>query len=162
MFRLFCSFSVLVFSAFCRVQGYVVHFFFLMIRRPPRSTQGVSSAASDVYKRQDSSSGRAKSLIGSLARAFGAVFPIYTTPSFGNLLDVVRPYLFISKTFPKTLRGPSFTSNCNFFPETFVASIFNSGITFSSILISSFSSICSSRGFSSIFFSSFSFCFIDR
>ena len=24
----------------------------LMIRRPPRSTQGVSSAASDVYKRQ--------------------------------------------------------------------------------------------------------------
>eukprot|EP00831_Metopus_contortus_P013510 TRINITY_DN15483_c0_g1_i3.p2 TRINITY_DN15483_c0_g1~~TRINITY_DN15483_c0_g1_i3.p2 ORF type:complete len:112 (+),score=27.03 TRINITY_DN15483_c0_g1_i3:72-407(+) len=29
-----------------------VMFFFLMIRRPPRSTQGVSSAASDVYKRQ--------------------------------------------------------------------------------------------------------------
>eukprot|EP00831_Metopus_contortus_P008857 TRINITY_DN13415_c0_g1_i2.p1 TRINITY_DN13415_c0_g1~~TRINITY_DN13415_c0_g1_i2.p1 ORF type:complete len:170 (+),score=48.55 TRINITY_DN13415_c0_g1_i2:114-623(+) len=29
-----------------------VFFFFLMIRRPPRSTQGVSSAASDVYKRQ--------------------------------------------------------------------------------------------------------------
>ena len=27
-------------------------FFFLMRRRPPRSTQGVSSAASDVYKRQ--------------------------------------------------------------------------------------------------------------
>ena len=27
-------------------------FFFLMIRRPPRSTQGRSSAASDVYKRQ--------------------------------------------------------------------------------------------------------------
>ena len=26
-----------------------------MIRRPPRSTQGVSSAASDVYKRQKSS-----------------------------------------------------------------------------------------------------------
>eukprot|EP00831_Metopus_contortus_P009267 TRINITY_DN13574_c0_g1_i3.p2 TRINITY_DN13574_c0_g1~~TRINITY_DN13574_c0_g1_i3.p2 ORF type:complete len:104 (-),score=28.73 TRINITY_DN13574_c0_g1_i3:116-427(-) len=30
----------------------MVLFFFLMIRRPPRSTQGVSSAASDVYKRQ--------------------------------------------------------------------------------------------------------------
>eukprot|EP00831_Metopus_contortus_P030413 TRINITY_DN24931_c0_g1_i3.p1 TRINITY_DN24931_c0_g1~~TRINITY_DN24931_c0_g1_i3.p1 ORF type:complete len:114 (-),score=28.60 TRINITY_DN24931_c0_g1_i3:100-441(-) len=30
----------------------IVFFFFLMIRRPPRSTQGVSSAASDVYKRQ--------------------------------------------------------------------------------------------------------------
>ncbi|VTU52000.1 hypothetical protein AMBR_JPGBJEAN_02785 [Lacticaseibacillus rhamnosus] len=26
--------------------------FFLMIRRPTRSTQGVTSAASDVYKRQ--------------------------------------------------------------------------------------------------------------
>eukprot|EP00831_Metopus_contortus_P033638 TRINITY_DN2693_c0_g1_i5.p2 TRINITY_DN2693_c0_g1~~TRINITY_DN2693_c0_g1_i5.p2 ORF type:complete len:143 (-),score=32.46 TRINITY_DN2693_c0_g1_i5:168-596(-) len=30
----------------------LIFFFFLMIRRPPRSTQGVSSAASDVYKRQ--------------------------------------------------------------------------------------------------------------
>ena len=29
---------------------------FLMIRRPPRSTLGVSSAASDVYKRQVSKS----------------------------------------------------------------------------------------------------------
>eukprot|EP00657_Telonema_sp_P-1_P002074 TRINITY_DN14969_c0_g1_i1.p1 TRINITY_DN14969_c0_g1~~TRINITY_DN14969_c0_g1_i1.p1 ORF type:complete len:168 (+),score=86.54 TRINITY_DN14969_c0_g1_i1:63-566(+) len=29
-------------------------FFFLMIRRPPRSTQSRSSAASDVYKRQGS------------------------------------------------------------------------------------------------------------
>eukprot|EP00825_Cyclidium_porcatum_P040660 TRINITY_DN5194_c0_g1_i8.p5 TRINITY_DN5194_c0_g1~~TRINITY_DN5194_c0_g1_i8.p5 ORF type:complete len:104 (-),score=31.45 TRINITY_DN5194_c0_g1_i8:540-851(-) len=28
-------------------------FFFLMIRRPPRSTHCISSAASDVYKRQD-------------------------------------------------------------------------------------------------------------
>eukprot|EP00831_Metopus_contortus_P054048 TRINITY_DN45463_c0_g1_i1.p2 TRINITY_DN45463_c0_g1~~TRINITY_DN45463_c0_g1_i1.p2 ORF type:complete len:206 (-),score=33.30 TRINITY_DN45463_c0_g1_i1:560-1177(-) len=33
-------------------QQIFVFFFFLMIRRPPRSTQGVSSAASDVYKRQ--------------------------------------------------------------------------------------------------------------
>ena len=32
--------------------------FFLMIRRPPRSTQGRSSAASDVYKRQEG--GRAR------------------------------------------------------------------------------------------------------
>eukprot|EP00825_Cyclidium_porcatum_P009318 TRINITY_DN14733_c0_g1_i1.p1 TRINITY_DN14733_c0_g1~~TRINITY_DN14733_c0_g1_i1.p1 ORF type:complete len:124 (+),score=15.47 TRINITY_DN14733_c0_g1_i1:87-458(+) len=29
-----------------------VFFFFLMIRRPPRSTHCISSAASDVYKRQ--------------------------------------------------------------------------------------------------------------
>ena len=31
---------------------YTVSFFFLMIRRPPRSTLDRSSAASDVYKRQ--------------------------------------------------------------------------------------------------------------
>ena len=38
----------------CVVRGYFVCvlFFFLMIRRPPRSTQSRSSAASDVYKRQ--------------------------------------------------------------------------------------------------------------
>eukprot|EP00831_Metopus_contortus_P076714 TRINITY_DN7096_c0_g1_i2.p1 TRINITY_DN7096_c0_g1~~TRINITY_DN7096_c0_g1_i2.p1 ORF type:complete len:234 (-),score=47.99 TRINITY_DN7096_c0_g1_i2:186-887(-) len=34
------------------VHKFSLFFFFLMIRRPPRSTQGVSSAASDVYKRQ--------------------------------------------------------------------------------------------------------------
>eukprot|EP00831_Metopus_contortus_P037811 TRINITY_DN2978_c0_g1_i2.p2 TRINITY_DN2978_c0_g1~~TRINITY_DN2978_c0_g1_i2.p2 ORF type:complete len:169 (+),score=40.17 TRINITY_DN2978_c0_g1_i2:29-535(+) len=42
-------FSVLM---FVRLQVSALFFFFLMIRRPPRSTQGVSSAASDVYKRQ--------------------------------------------------------------------------------------------------------------
>eukprot|EP00825_Cyclidium_porcatum_P046570 TRINITY_DN7357_c0_g1_i1.p2 TRINITY_DN7357_c0_g1~~TRINITY_DN7357_c0_g1_i1.p2 ORF type:complete len:106 (+),score=23.63 TRINITY_DN7357_c0_g1_i1:56-373(+) len=30
----------------------LLFFFFLMIRRPPRSTHCISSAASDVYKRQ--------------------------------------------------------------------------------------------------------------
>eukprot|EP00825_Cyclidium_porcatum_P014515 TRINITY_DN1780_c0_g1_i4.p3 TRINITY_DN1780_c0_g1~~TRINITY_DN1780_c0_g1_i4.p3 ORF type:complete len:125 (-),score=17.84 TRINITY_DN1780_c0_g1_i4:214-588(-) len=30
-----------------------IFFFFLMIRRPPRSTHCISSAASDVYKRQE-------------------------------------------------------------------------------------------------------------
>ncbi len=34
-------------------------FFFLMIRRPPRSTQSRSSAASDVYKRQSQTSSKA-------------------------------------------------------------------------------------------------------
>ena len=33
----------------------IVLFFVLMIRRPPRSTQSRSSAASDVYKRQNQS-----------------------------------------------------------------------------------------------------------
>ena len=35
--------------------------FFLMIRRPPRSTQSRSSAASDVYKRQGSAGSKATS-----------------------------------------------------------------------------------------------------
>eukprot|EP00831_Metopus_contortus_P048075 TRINITY_DN3902_c0_g1_i2.p1 TRINITY_DN3902_c0_g1~~TRINITY_DN3902_c0_g1_i2.p1 ORF type:complete len:261 (-),score=30.25 TRINITY_DN3902_c0_g1_i2:36-818(-) len=43
-FRVFYDWSISSFSFF--------FVFFLMIRRPPRSTQGVSSAASDVYKRQ--------------------------------------------------------------------------------------------------------------
>ena len=34
-----------------------IFFFFLMIRRPPRSTQSRSSAASDVYKRQGTANG---------------------------------------------------------------------------------------------------------
>eukprot|EP00825_Cyclidium_porcatum_P006472 TRINITY_DN1321_c0_g1_i11.p4 TRINITY_DN1321_c0_g1~~TRINITY_DN1321_c0_g1_i11.p4 ORF type:complete len:110 (-),score=22.45 TRINITY_DN1321_c0_g1_i11:177-506(-) len=43
---MFCQFSRVVYSL------YVFFFFFLMIRRPPRSTHCISSAASDVYKRQ--------------------------------------------------------------------------------------------------------------
>ena len=37
---------------FMRMIDGVFCVFFLMIRRPPRSTQSSSSAASDVYKRQ--------------------------------------------------------------------------------------------------------------
>eukprot|EP00825_Cyclidium_porcatum_P015097 TRINITY_DN18359_c0_g1_i1.p1 TRINITY_DN18359_c0_g1~~TRINITY_DN18359_c0_g1_i1.p1 ORF type:complete len:309 (+),score=66.69 TRINITY_DN18359_c0_g1_i1:41-967(+) len=51
MFNLHLSVRVslfaLIFSAF-----FLSCFFFLMIRRPPRSTHCISSAASDVYKRQ--------------------------------------------------------------------------------------------------------------
>ena len=42
--------------AFCKCLGDILIrllFLFLMIRRPPRSTLDRSSAASDVYKRQD-------------------------------------------------------------------------------------------------------------
>eukprot|EP00657_Telonema_sp_P-1_P009128 TRINITY_DN3294_c0_g1_i5.p1 TRINITY_DN3294_c0_g1~~TRINITY_DN3294_c0_g1_i5.p1 ORF type:complete len:299 (+),score=92.48 TRINITY_DN3294_c0_g1_i5:53-949(+) len=35
------------------LENLIIVFFFLMIRRPPRSTQSRSSAASDVYKRQE-------------------------------------------------------------------------------------------------------------
>eukprot|EP00825_Cyclidium_porcatum_P044321 TRINITY_DN6480_c0_g1_i2.p2 TRINITY_DN6480_c0_g1~~TRINITY_DN6480_c0_g1_i2.p2 ORF type:complete len:100 (-),score=29.83 TRINITY_DN6480_c0_g1_i2:123-422(-) len=38
-------------SVYCVIYVYFF-FFFLMIRRPPRSTHCISSAASDVYKRQ--------------------------------------------------------------------------------------------------------------
>ena len=37
--------------------GFHEDFFFLMIRGPPRSKQGRSSAASDVYKRQELENG---------------------------------------------------------------------------------------------------------
>ena len=43
-----------------------------MIRRPPRSTQGVSSAASDVYKRQISEDQRISTLESALKTAFTA------------------------------------------------------------------------------------------
>eukprot|EP00825_Cyclidium_porcatum_P037279 TRINITY_DN4083_c0_g1_i2.p5 TRINITY_DN4083_c0_g1~~TRINITY_DN4083_c0_g1_i2.p5 ORF type:complete len:107 (+),score=22.89 TRINITY_DN4083_c0_g1_i2:49-369(+) len=40
-------------ASFCSTFiGAFFFFFFLMIRRPPRSTHCISSAASDVYKRQ--------------------------------------------------------------------------------------------------------------
>ena len=42
--------DVLFFVVFYNL--FILSFFFLMIRRPPRSTLDRSSAASDVYKRQ--------------------------------------------------------------------------------------------------------------
>src|SRR5678815_4424020 len=40
------------YAVFCLKKKIYIYFFFLMIRRPPRSTLDRSSAASDVYKRQ--------------------------------------------------------------------------------------------------------------
>ena len=39
-------------SSKCSGKVSIIGFFVFMIRRPPRSTQSRSSAASDVYKRQ--------------------------------------------------------------------------------------------------------------
>ena len=50
-----------------RSHSFLSVFFFLMIRRPPRSTLDRSSAASDVYKRQDL--GFVKTLDGSASAA---------------------------------------------------------------------------------------------
>ena len=50
---MFCRFLVLGYlCCYLLVSVFVTMFFFLMIRRPPRSTLDRSSAASDVYKRQ--------------------------------------------------------------------------------------------------------------
>eukprot|EP00825_Cyclidium_porcatum_P013920 TRINITY_DN1738_c0_g1_i1.p2 TRINITY_DN1738_c0_g1~~TRINITY_DN1738_c0_g1_i1.p2 ORF type:complete len:129 (+),score=19.97 TRINITY_DN1738_c0_g1_i1:2-388(+) len=46
------TFYVVCYLVYSRPLYYSLFFFFLMIRRPPRSTHCISSAASDVYKRQ--------------------------------------------------------------------------------------------------------------
>ena len=46
-----CVCFLYVLRLLCRLSSFL--FFFLMIRRPPRSTLDRSSAASDVYKRQE-------------------------------------------------------------------------------------------------------------
>ena len=50
--------------------------FFLMIRRPPRSTPKPSSAASDVYKRQSSIFPGSQSQLGKLLTKYGEQFLI--------------------------------------------------------------------------------------
>ena len=53
LFSSLCSFVIFVLSVVCALASTdILCFFFLMIRRPPRSTLDRSSAASDVYKRQ--------------------------------------------------------------------------------------------------------------
>eukprot|EP00825_Cyclidium_porcatum_P042193 TRINITY_DN5715_c0_g1_i1.p1 TRINITY_DN5715_c0_g1~~TRINITY_DN5715_c0_g1_i1.p1 ORF type:complete len:129 (-),score=35.85 TRINITY_DN5715_c0_g1_i1:43-429(-) len=49
-----CIFAESVLIDVAVIASFIVEFFFffLMIRRPPRSTHCISSAASDVYKRQ--------------------------------------------------------------------------------------------------------------
>eukprot|EP00825_Cyclidium_porcatum_P002664 TRINITY_DN11237_c0_g1_i2.p3 TRINITY_DN11237_c0_g1~~TRINITY_DN11237_c0_g1_i2.p3 ORF type:complete len:133 (-),score=29.03 TRINITY_DN11237_c0_g1_i2:636-1034(-) len=49
----------------------VIYFFFLMIRRPPRSTHCISSAASDVYKRQVSTQSTWAEYMGGDRRVLG-------------------------------------------------------------------------------------------
>eukprot|EP00657_Telonema_sp_P-1_P011564 TRINITY_DN6806_c0_g1_i1.p1 TRINITY_DN6806_c0_g1~~TRINITY_DN6806_c0_g1_i1.p1 ORF type:complete len:141 (-),score=51.55 TRINITY_DN6806_c0_g1_i1:150-572(-) len=53
LFYLFLCRRFRHFLMFPSVTSESLYFFFLMIRRPPRSTQSRSSAASDVYKRQE-------------------------------------------------------------------------------------------------------------
>ncbi|WP_460413972.1 hypothetical protein, partial [Staphylococcus aureus] len=59
-----------------------------MIRRPPRSTQGVSSAASDVYKRQ---------------RPYKARMILGFSMSFLNAIFIALPIFLAAKIFNNVL-----------------------------------------------------------
>ena len=74
-------------------------FFFLMIRRPPRSTLDRSSAASDVYKRQDHVlpaqrvEARAVVLVGDeVARAVEINIFVAVALSLIHISEPTRPY----------------------------------------------------------------------
>ena len=74
-------------------------FLFLMIRRPPRSTQSRSSAASDVYKRQDEDVARAPASGCRCGKPLDALIPgIDGALDVGQILSLIhiseptRPY----------------------------------------------------------------------
>ena len=67
-------------------------FFFLMIRRPPRSTLDRSSAASDVYKRQE--------WILAAGAEFDVDLIVMATKAQDSLLDMLR-----GSTTERVLRG---------------------------------------------------------
>ena len=68
-------------------------FFFLMIRRPPRSTQSRSSAASDVYKRQ----GITLRADGSLTQCGCRDVDHDREMTFGNIKDTPLSLIHISE-----------------------------------------------------------------
>eukprot|EP00831_Metopus_contortus_P024030 TRINITY_DN21052_c0_g1_i2.p1 TRINITY_DN21052_c0_g1~~TRINITY_DN21052_c0_g1_i2.p1 ORF type:complete len:134 (-),score=30.15 TRINITY_DN21052_c0_g1_i2:40-441(-) len=81
--------------------------FFLMIRRPPRSTQGVSSAASDVYKRQRNALLRAetfeeaKALLASTKSVSGGYITLAgITPTEGAVITRARDLSLIHISEP--------------------------------------------------------------
>ena len=76
-----------------------VFFFFLMIRRPPRSTLDRSSAASDVYKRQLSGDAEPEELA-ELGQVLAdhvrfeerELFPLIEELSLIHISEPTRPY----------------------------------------------------------------------
>ena len=86
-----CLALYFLFSILARVESLCV-FFFLMIRRPPRSTLDRSSAASDVYKRQVPATAEGiKRYLGSgMVRGVGKVMAERIVNRFGaETLDVI-------------------------------------------------------------------------
>ena len=96
-----------VFRAVCRllvsrefeVMYMCSYFFFLMIRRPPRSTQSRSSAASDVYKRQGIEYGLIIALltlviVAGIGRAGDAVETMFANQDLSliHISEPTRPY----------------------------------------------------------------------
>ncbi|WP_460413947.1 hypothetical protein, partial [Staphylococcus aureus] len=71
-----------------------------MIRRPPRSTQGVSSAASDVYKRQESIRGLRTSLYFSMMEARNNIPVSYTHLRAHETLSDLVCRLLLEKRLP--------------------------------------------------------------
>jgi len=76
-----------------------------MIRRPPKSTQGVSSAASELYKRQAISSIFGDLFESSLKRSADVKDSGDILPGHGGVLDRIDGYLFGAIVMLVLLRG---------------------------------------------------------
>ena len=100
-------------------------FFFLMIRRPPRSTLDRSSAASDVYKRQQfyrgeksrsratGGSGLGLAIVKAILEAHGVQTVSYTHPrAHETVLDLVCR-LLLEKKKETHIRASSIRHVCN-------------------------------------------------
>eukprot|EP00831_Metopus_contortus_P005270 TRINITY_DN11986_c0_g1_i3.p1 TRINITY_DN11986_c0_g1~~TRINITY_DN11986_c0_g1_i3.p1 ORF type:complete len:181 (-),score=38.51 TRINITY_DN11986_c0_g1_i3:74-616(-) len=92
-------------------------FFFLMIRRPPRSTQGVSSAASDVYKRQVSTQSTWDDEIISKNMLYNSITPktyfFKLMKVFTSRLTPVKVKLYICKKCYEVFKESDFDSREN-------------------------------------------------
>ena len=65
-------------------------FFFLMIRRPPGSTQSRSSAASDVYKRQAMTGSRVSDAAATAALSMIRLITMSATAGVGSSLSLIH------------------------------------------------------------------------
>ena len=80
-----------------------------MIRRPPRSTQGYSSAASDVYKRQDEEEISAIDGIGPVIAK--SLTKYFSNPENNQKVDHLLKYLHINK---EEISGEQIFAGMNF------------------------------------------------